>query len=357
MKKVLIVYESLATPTTTVRGLQFKTSFQADDQLQATFVGRTSERMNTVMQRWPWRPSLRRPALWAESRVLSRRENQIVELAKSHDIVMLVTVPSWPLHQRLVDLPNTKVVTDLIDAVWLPAFQLAGWQQIHEMLSTSDLVVCENEFTASYAEQHNSNVAIVPDSPQIEEFDRYRDLVHRVPETTTIGWIGGKYTADALYRIFEPLEQIFSQHQNLQLLLVGADPDRLPRFEAFRPKVIPSYNQTAMINLALMIDIGIFPMFNVDESLYRGALKSRIYMAGGAAVIGQRLGENENLIEHSVNGFLAGSDTEWLNAFEQLIIDRPLRKRVAAQGLQTVRDDFSRAMCYARLRSALLSVL
>ncbi|WP_149498418.1 glycosyltransferase family protein [Roseiconus lacunae] len=356
MKKVLIVYESLATPTTMVRGLQFEPCFADDAELTATFIGRSSERMNSIMQRWPWRPSLRRPAIWAENKVLRQREDQIVELAKSHDVVMLVTVPSWSLHQRLVDLPQTKVVTDLIDAVWLPAFQSAGWQHIHDMLATSDLVICENEFTAKYCRDHQASFEIVPDSPQLEVFDQARNHIQPNEPRTTIGWIGGKYTADALYRIFEPLESLFRTRTDLDLLLVGADPDRLPRFESFTPKVVSHYDQAAMVDLALSIDIGIFPMFNVDESLYRGALKSRVYMAAETAVIAQRLGDNETLIEHDVNGKLAGSDIEWLDSLEQLVEQADLRNQLAAAGLATVRSRYSREACYARLRNALLSV-
>ncbi|MCC9601168.1 glycosyltransferase [Stieleria sp. JC731] len=356
MNRVLIVYESLATPTTTVRALQFENCFEKDSSLHATFIGRTSERMNAIMQRWPWRPSLRRPAIWAETKVIQKREDQIVELAKSHDTVMLVTVPSWRLHQRLCDLPNTKVVTDLIDAVWLPAFQSAGWQHIHQMLQTSDAVICENEFTARYTRSHNSNVAIVPDSPQIEVFDRYRDSIKRDRNQTTIGWIGGKYTADALYRIFEPLEKVFAESSNLRLLLLGADPDRLPRFEHFQPSVIPSYNQTSMVQNALAMDIGIFPMFKVDESLYRGALKSRIYMAAGCAVVGQKLGDNELLIEHDCNGRLAASDQDWIDSLRLLIADRQSRERIATAGLEKVRTEYSRDRCYDRLREVLLNV-
>ena len=355
VKKVLVVYESLATPTTTVRALQFKECFQADAELQATFIGRTSERFAALLERWPWRPSLRRPALWAESKVIRRREDRIVEMAKTHDHVLLVTVPSWSLHQRLVELPNTKVITDLIDAVWLPAFQKQGWKHIHQMLATSDTVICENQYTARYASDHNARICIVPDAPQLEQFDRLREHVFPDPDRVTVGWIGGKYTADALYQVFEPLENVFEEHQRAELLLVGADPDRLPRFEKVRVRVVPSYDQVAMVNLALMMDIGIFPMFNVDESLYRGTLKTRIYMSAGLAVIGQRLGENETMIQDGVDGLLAGDNQQWVDALQRLISDVEFRQKLAAAGLAKMRADYTRERCYQRLRDAILS--
>jgi glycosyltransferase involved in cell wall biosynthesis len=357
MPKVLVVYESLATPCTMVRGLQFRDCFEADPELDATFIGRTDERMNRLMQRWPWRPSIRRPAIWAEQQILRRRENRIVGLAQDSDLVLLLTVPSWSLHQRLADLGRPKLVTDLIDALWLPSFQHQGWQNIHEMLSTSDAVICENRFTAEYTRQYNANVTVVPDAPQIEVFDQHRDSARREHATCRIGWVGGKYTADALYRIFEPLERLFSKHPDLELRLVGADPDRLPRFEKVRFTVQPAYDQTMMVREVLGMDIGIFPMFDTAESLYRGALKSRVSMAGEAAFIGQRLGENTFLVDEEKNGLLAADEQEWFHCLDRLVVDSEFRKRIATAGLGTIREQFTRDLCYRQLRESLVSIL
>ena len=357
MHKILLVYESLSTPSTMVRALQFRDCFAADDKLDATIIGRTSERMNRVMQRWPWRPSVRRPAQIVEQKVIRRRENAIFEMAKEADLVMMMTVPSWSLHQRIAELPNTLLVTDLIDALWLPGFQKQGWTNIHEMLSTSDAVICENEFTAVYTRDHNTSVFIVPDSPQIDVFDEHRQSVKRDPSVCTVGWVGGKYTADALYQIFEPLEAISAKHDKVELRLVGADPDRLPRFERVRFSVQTSYDQARMVRETLAMDVGLFPMFEVAESLYRGTLKTRIYMAGEAAVIGQRLGENETLIKHGENGLLAGNYQEWYDALDRLITDVTYRKQIAAAGRETIEQNFTREESYRRLRESLLAVL
>jgi glycosyltransferase involved in cell wall biosynthesis len=357
MPKVLVVFESLATPSTTVRALQFRECFDADSEFEATFFGRTSERMNRVMERWPWRPSVRRPAQWWERRVTQQREDEIVEMARASDIVMMMTVPSWSLHQRLAELKQTRLVTDLIDALWLPGFQEQGWTHIHEMLSTSHAVICENEFTAAYTRAHNRSVFVVPDAPQVEAFDPVRSQVNRDPSVCTIGWVGGKYTADALYRVFEPLEAIFEKHAQIKLRLVGVDPDRLPRFENVRWSHQGAYDQQAMVREVLAMDVGIFPMFDVAESLYRGALKSRIYMAGGVAVVGQRLGENETLIESEINGVLAGNDQEWFDALDRLICEEKFRKQIASAGLSTINKEYTREKSYRRLREVLVAAL
>lgn len=357
MHRVLIVYNHLALPSTMVRALQFRQLFDTDSEFEVDFIGRTSERMNQFMQRWPWRPSLRAPALFAERKVIERRESKIVEMARNYDLVMMTTVPSWSLHQRLCDLPNTLVVTDLIDALWLPWFQQFGWEHVHEMLQTSDAVICENQYTADYTLQHNPAVHIVPDSPQLEVFDKYRDTVNRDSSRITIGWIGGSNTADQLYQILEPLEDLFGQHKNLHLRLVGAHEDRLPRFAKTKFSVVESYDQQKMAQEALAMDIGIFPLFHTDESLYRGTLKTRIYMSGGAAVIGQRFGENCDLIESGQNGLLASGNVEWTQCLERLVTDPSLRQRLSVGGLETIRQNYSREACYQSLTGCLKQIL
>lgn len=357
MPRVLIVYDFLEMPSTTVRALQFRELFQAHPDLDVQFIGRTSESMNQLMKRWPWRPSMRAPALYAEKQVNQRREARIARMAADFDLVMMMTVPSWPLHQQLCDLPNTLVVTDLIDALWLPCFREYGWDHIREMLKTSDAVICENQYTADYTAKHNDSVFIVPDAPQIEAFDQQRDQVKRDPTRVTIGWIGGSNTADALYRIYEPLEDVFKRHDNLHLRLVGAAPDRLPRFDKVDYSVVSSYDQQRMIREALAMDIGVFPLFNVDEAYYRGTLKTRIYMSGGAAVIGQRLGENCDLIQHGENGFLADGNDRWIECLDSLIADEALRRRLADGGLKTIRAHYTQEHCFNQLVACLTELL
>ena len=222
MHRVLIVYDQLDVPSTTVRALQFRELFASHPDFEVQFIGRKSESMNRLMQRWPRRPALWAPMQHADKTLTQHREARIAAMASEVDLVMMMTVPSWPLHQQLCDLPNTLVVTDLIDALWLPCFQAHGWEHIHEMLKTSDAVICENQYTADYTAQWNDSVFVIPDAPQVEAFDQVRAQVRRDSTRITIGWIGGSHTADALYQIYEPLEDVFSRHRELHLRLVGA---------------------------------------------------------------------------------------------------------------------------------------
>lgn len=104
------------------------------------------------------------------------------------------------------------------------------------------------------------------------------------------------------------------------------------------------------------MDIGIFPLFHTNESLYRGSLKMRIYMSGEVAAIGERFGENCNLIRDGENGLLASGSEQWASSLEALIVDTEFRQRIAAAGLETVRQKFSRNACYETLAGCLKKI-
>ena len=89
----------------------------------------------------------------------------------------LVKVAHLPLYQRLRALNRPRVIADFNDGLWLPAFQAAGWQDLDAILTTAHGVICENGHVAGYARRHNANVHVVPDSPQLDQFDRQRSNI------------------------------------------------------------------------------------------------------------------------------------------------------------------------------------
>ena len=57
----------------------------------------------------------------------------------------------------------------------------------------------------------------------------------------------------------------------------------------------PTYNQKQMAEEVLNMDIGLFPLQNIEASVVRGVLKASIYMCGAVPVIGSAIGELNDL--------------------------------------------------------------
>jgi glycosyltransferase involved in cell wall biosynthesis len=108
-----------------------------------------------------------------------------------------------------------------------------------------------------------------------------------------------------------------------------------------------------MVKEVLAMDIGLFPLFNTEEALMRGALKATVYMSGGAVAVCRNLGESRELIEDGVNGVLAEGPEEWFAKLEHLVLDGDRRRAIAAAGLRTIRERFTREQCLESLLAAL----
>lgn len=279
------------------------------------------------------------------------REDEILERAKQCDVVYLLKTPTAELQQRILTLRRPRVIFDVNDALWLSHH--TGFERLNEMLSTADGVICENEYGGNYVRRLNANVRIVPDCTQLDAFDELRSSVLRSATTVRLGWIGSPSTAGFLYKIWEPLEDLFARHSHLELRIVGASPQHLPHFEKVRCTSVLEYDREAMVREALAMDIGLFPLFRVEDSLARGNGKAVVYMAGGAVAACSNIGEHTKLIEDGVNGMLANDATEWLAKLDWLVSQPEDRRRIGYAGLSTIRAELADEVCFQRLVAAL----
>ena len=285
---------------------------------------------------------------------LNRR--QIVRLAKHYDAVMFVKVSSLDLIKQVRCHTKARLVYDMSDAVWLP-FHGGIYPDIRDILSAVDAVTWDYQYTLEFARQYNNALFHWPAASQVEFFDvkRVGAKLSKRDGKTILGWVGSPGTALNLYVIWEALEKLFQRIPSLHLRLlgVGNDPLLLPHFEGVSYSVLPYYGPQQMIDEIFGMDIGLFPLFDVQDSCIRGFLKALVYMSGEAAVIASPRGQIPELIQDGVNGMLANSTQEWVDKLERLITDHELRRRIAAAGLETVRRDYSLDKSFEALLRAL----
>lgn len=345
-----------------VRGKIYQQLFQANG-ISANYVGyhfpppdwmrRPSTRMQYVMA-----SSIAVRAFWRAADEFGKRINhrRIVRMASQHDVVVLVKVSSLRLLEHIRRNSKARIVYDLSDAVWLPLFQ-EEYADIREILRSVDVVTWDYRYTLEFAEKYNANTCPWPAASQVEIFDTKRGLPKPsvADGQITLGWLGSFGTVFSLYKIWEALERVFENHPNLRLRLVGGGPNQWfwPHFEHVSYSVLPSYSPQQMVDEVLKMDIGLFPLFDVEDSRVRGFLKALVYMSGEAAVIASPRGQVPALIQDGVNGMLADSTQEWIDKLERLITDHELRRRIASAGLQTARRDYSLEKSFQALLRAL----
>ncbi len=344
-----------AYPSGFVRGLIYSDWFRRHGY-HAKFVSRLVPSIRRICSA---PPAYVAPVLAAGGRVVLRafeeslariREVTLVRMAREYDVVYLSKVTSYRLVHRLRQKTRARIVMDFGDALWLPG---RGSERFDDMLRLADAITTDNEMTAAYVRQLQLGCTVIFDSPQIEWFDRERKERARGDERIVIGWVGTPGTTYNLYVVWEALERLFSRHYNLHLRMIGANPRALPPFERVRWSFKPAYSQAEMIQEVLRMDIGLFPLQDVEACRVRGVLKATIYMAGGACVIASPVGQTSELIEHGVTGLLAATSREWSDGLERLVSDPNARQRLADNGLALVRSRFTVDRAFERLREVL----
>jgi glycosyltransferase involved in cell wall biosynthesis len=308
------------------------------------FIGKVARR---VMRRLGVAPR-RRPA-----HRLSSRDRAILERARTADVVYFLKTPAPDLQTRIIKLGGPRVVLDVNDALWLPYHRRVGFDRLEEVLVAAHGIICENPLVAGHVRQYNARVEVVPDCVRLDIFDAQRDRVVRDPAKVRLGWIGSPANGGFLYAIWEPLEKLFARHPHLELRVVGAGAPHLPHFEKVRWSSTLAYDHAEMAREALAMDIGLYPLFHVEDSLARGTAKAVIYMAAGAVAVCENIGENARLIRDGVNGVLAHGPDEWLAKLDWLVTHPDERRRIGAAGLETIRTELPDRVCFERLVAAL----
>jgi glycosyltransferase involved in cell wall biosynthesis len=341
-----------------VRALVYRDLFAAHG-FSAEFVVRQPIQLMDWIKNLPYvlRAFVSRP--WLKNRLVRWRtkvsEGRILKLASEVDIVYMSKVLSYPFIQALCSKTNARVVYDFGDAVWL---ENESQDEFNAVLRSVDAITTDNEVTADYVRRYNPDCTVIPDAPVLEAFDERRaDLANKQNDHITLGWIGSPGTAYNLYLIWDALEELFARHPGLHLRLVGTGHNLqlLPPFEKVRFSHRPFYNQAELVEEVFSMDVGLFPLQNVERCRARGVFKATNYMCGEAVVVASPVGQCAEFIDDGVNGMLAGSTQEWIEKLEIVIKDAELRRRLTQNGLDSVRANFRLDQSFAKLKQVLLA--
>jgi len=238
-----------------------------------------------------------------------------------------------------------KIIYDFDDAIWLidnrhetKIESFLRWRgKVKWICRWSYRVSCGNRYLADFASKYARQVVVNPTT-----LDPSRQQARLKPEKEpgqegiTIGWTGSHSTLKYLESFLGIIRQLEERHPHLSFLVIA---DRNPEY-ALKSFVFKKWNLETEIDDLLEMDIGVMPLPNDEWTRGKCGFKILQYMALGIPAVGSPVGVNAEIISGS-NGYLATTNTEWIEALERLIFDRALRKRLGQEGQRTVIDRYS----------------
>jgi len=293
-------------------------------------------------------------------RAFFRRVTALIA-ARRFDVVVIEKecLPYCPaLPERWLRLLGVPYVVDYDDALFHQYDKhRSGWVRrllggkIAQVMRNAQLITAGNAYLADYALRAGApKVEIVP---TVIDLERYAGPGVKPPSDApfVIGWIGSPSTAKYLQAIAPALAEICAGGKGI-VRLIGSGPIELPGVPV---EVLP-WNEATEVDELKRFDVGMMPL--PDEPWERGKCGFKLiqYMACGLPVVASPVGVNRDIVEQGVNGYLAETTGDWVQALNALLLDGDLRKRMGQAGRKRVEQVYSLQVTGPRLAGLIKSV-
>jgi len=266
---------------------------------------------------------------------------------KNQAVILQRKLLSW-VELRLLRSRAAWLAFDFDDAVFLrdsysPKGHLDGRRsrRFAGLMAAADCVFAGNRFLAEQSRLHGArgHVTVVPTSinPDLYTPKSSRDNLQSADPGLQLTWIGSSSTLQGLERMAPLFNRIGARMPGIKLRVIS---DRFPVFEKLEVVNIPWSGKTEARDLASG-DVGI--SWIPDDPWSRGkcGLKVLQYMAAGLPVLANPVGVHPEMIQSGQEGFLPGTDEEWIEKLEFLDKNRPVMKSMGQSGRLRVERDYS----------------
>ncbi len=214
--------------------------------------------------------------------------------------------------------------------------------KIERVMRSADVVIAGNEEIARHAE--NSGTSHVEIIPSVVDPEHYDSRGIAAEGLLRICWVGTPITSRFLGVVKGPLSE-FCREARARLTVIGA-----PKWgcDGLDVEHVEWSEETEGANIS-RCSIGIMPLSDGPFERGKCGYKLLQYMACGLPVIASPIGVNRSLVKNGVNGFLASTPAEWLEALRMLSSRPELRREMGRSGRELVEKEYSIQVAAPRL--------
>jgi glycosyltransferase involved in cell wall biosynthesis len=207
--------------------------------------------------------------------------------------------------------------------------------KVKEIIRMSKVVMVNSTQIRQYAEQFNdSKIWQIPSIVDTRKFV-YEPFPEN-PERVCVGWSGSPTTLKNIKLVEKPLQEL-SRSDACDIHLIGGEDFDLEDVNYSAQK----WNAETEVEDLRKMQIGLVPLPDHPWNPYKFIMKTAQYSALGIVPVGTPMASNTEVIEHGVNGFLAATDSEWLEYLNLLVSDHKLRNEMSHRGAIAAREKYS----------------
>ena len=207
-----------------------------------------------------------------------------------------------------------------------------------EVLRAVDLITVTTPYLAGIYSEFNET-AVLPDMVDLEVL---KPLWVTYPENAfRLGWRGGESHYEDLMYVKEPLEKLFQACANLKLVMSGFCPESLienmpqDRIESYPFFGHPAFEWHIM---ALGCHMAFYPWSDIIFNQGKNNICWQQWSAIEVPGVYPAMTPYTDHIIHGETGLIAGSKEGWFDCINKLILDKPLRRRIARQARREVEE-------------------
>lgn len=323
--------------------------------VEITYAPFEDEELHSVV----YKPGQLGKKLQLVTRNLARRLSTISK-ARNYDLVYILREAALlgpAVFERLLYQQRVPFVFDFDDAIFVSYRSPSNGYLSYLKFAAKTKTICRlashvmvgNPYLADYARQVNNNVTVIPTTIDTEKYlvpPRKNDS-----DALVIGWTGSYSTVQHLDTLRGALKKL-AETEKFRLRVIGTPTYELSPVEV---EAMPWRAATELEDLSA-IDIGVMPLPDDNWSKGKCGLKALQFMALGIPTICSPVGVNTDIIQDNENGFLAGTEAEWVDKLTRLLRSAELRRRLGDAGRVTVEEKYSAAIQAPRVYEIFKSV-
>ena len=263
-------------------------------------------------------------------------------VAPRSDVVYIQKAPLPGIYIKFLEAFST-VIYDFDDAIYADRPNKNGpniWKPLLDStLSAASGIVAGSPQLATYAEQFNDNVRSIPTGIPEQQYKTRRVTTNPEGSQVVIGWIGNPENLAYIQEHKIPIKRVLDSYSQAQLLVItaGEIPSK-PLSDRSDVEYRHWTLDTALDSLA-EADIGIRPLSQDEWAESKGGYTSVVQMmALSLPVIVTPVGMLTEVVEHTVSGFHASSDSEWEEYISRLIENNHRRLEMGEQAVKRIEE-------------------